>query len=84
MLEEVIQALDPLPGQTIVDGTLGGGGHTRALSDRVGKGGLILALDRDPTARRRPNAIWPAGASSWWPRISASFPRCYRSWKSPP
>ena len=50
MLEEVIQALDPLPGQTIVDGTLGGGGHTRALSDRVGAAGLILALDRDPAA----------------------------------
>jgi 16S rRNA (cytosine1402-N4)-methyltransferase len=50
MLEEVIQALDPLPGQTIVDGTLGGGGHTRALSDRVGPSGLVLALDRDPAA----------------------------------
>jgi 16S rRNA (cytosine1402-N4)-methyltransferase len=50
MLEEVIQALDPLPGQTIVDGTLGGGGHTRALSDRVGASGLVLALDRDAAA----------------------------------
>ena len=50
MLDEVIQALDPLPGQTIVDGTLGGGGHTRALADRVGPSGLVLALDRDPAA----------------------------------
>ena len=50
MLQEVIQALDPLPGQTIVDGTLGGGGHTRALSERVGPGGMIIALDRDPAA----------------------------------
>ena len=29
---------------------LGGGGHTRALADAVGKTGLVLALDRDPAA----------------------------------
>ena len=50
MLDEVIHGLDPLPGQTIVDGTLGGGGHTRALAERVGPTGLVLALDRDPAA----------------------------------
>jgi 16S rRNA (cytosine1402-N4)-methyltransferase len=33
-----------------VDGTLGGGGHTRALAERVGPGGLVIALDRDPAA----------------------------------
>jgi 16S rRNA (cytosine1402-N4)-methyltransferase len=51
MAEEVIHWLDPRPGGTFVDGTLGGGGHTLALSDRVGPGGLVLALDRDPAAR---------------------------------
>jgi 16S rRNA (cytosine1402-N4)-methyltransferase len=51
MLDEVLEWLDPQPGQTFVDGTLGGGGHTAALAERVGPSGLILAFDRDPAAR---------------------------------
>jgi 16S rRNA (cytosine1402-N4)-methyltransferase len=50
MLDAVIQWLDPRPGSVIVDGTLGGGGHTQALLDRVGANGLVIALDRDPDA----------------------------------
>ncbi|MGD9723432.1 MAG: 16S rRNA (cytosine(1402)-N(4))-methyltransferase RsmH [Pirellulales bacterium] len=50
MLEEVLAWLDPQPGQTFVDGTLGGGGHTEALARRVGPSGLVIALDRDPQA----------------------------------
>jgi 16S rRNA (cytosine1402-N4)-methyltransferase len=34
----------------MVDGTLGGGGHTRALLERVGANGLVIAIDRDPEA----------------------------------
>jgi len=51
MLDEVIEWLAPAPGQVIVDGTLGAGGHTRALAARVEPGGTILAFDRDPAAR---------------------------------
>jgi 16S rRNA (cytosine1402-N4)-methyltransferase len=47
---EVMQWLDPQPGQILVDGTVGGGGHTRLLAERVGAGGLIVGLDRDPAA----------------------------------
>lgn len=47
---EVLQWLDPQPGATLVDGTLGGGGHTRLLAERVGPQGLVIALDRDPRA----------------------------------
>ena len=50
MLDEVIHWLDPCPGQIIVDGTLGGGGHTRALAERVAPSGFVLAMDRDPAA----------------------------------
>ena len=50
MLHEVAEWLSPEPGQTLVDGTLGGGGHTRVLADGVGAEGLIIALDRDPAA----------------------------------
>jgi 16S rRNA (cytosine1402-N4)-methyltransferase len=53
---EVLQWLDPQPGQVVVDGTLGGGGHTRLLAGRVAEAGaspqrgFVLALDRDPAA----------------------------------
>ena len=50
MLDEVIQHLDPSPGQIVVDGTLGGGGHARALADRVGPTGQVIALELDPAA----------------------------------
>lgn len=53
LLTEVLQALAPQPGSILVDGTLGGGGHTRALAELVAPGGWIIALDRDPLAVAR-------------------------------
>jgi 16S rRNA (cytosine1402-N4)-methyltransferase len=50
MLDPVVQWLMPRAGQTFVDGTLGGGGHTRRLAAAVGERGLVIALDRDPAA----------------------------------
>jgi 16S rRNA (cytosine1402-N4)-methyltransferase len=50
MLAEVLEGLAPQLGGVFVDGTLGGGGHTRALAGRVGPSGTIIALDRDPAA----------------------------------
>jgi 16S rRNA (cytosine1402-N4)-methyltransferase len=37
----------------VIDGTLGGGGHTRLLAGAVGPGGLVIAIDRDPVAIER-------------------------------
>jgi 16S rRNA (cytosine1402-N4)-methyltransferase len=53
LLAEVLQALDPQPGQQLVDGTAGGGGHLRALAERVGPDGWVLGIDRDPVAIER-------------------------------
>lgn len=53
MLDEVLEWLRPAPGKILVDGTLGGGGHTRVLAERVEPGGYVLALDRDPAALDR-------------------------------
>ena len=47
---EVLEYLQPRPGQIVVDGTLGGGGHARSLAERVAPDGFVLALDRDPRA----------------------------------
>jgi 16S rRNA (cytosine1402-N4)-methyltransferase len=46
---EVLHYLDPRPGQTIVDLTVGGGSHTRLLAQRVVPGGRVIGLDQDPS-----------------------------------
>jgi 16S rRNA (cytosine1402-N4)-methyltransferase len=48
--KEIIEWLQPRDGAVIVDGTLGGGGHTRLLAEQVAPSGRIIALDRDPAA----------------------------------
>ncbi len=53
LLEEVVQWLAPRQQGILVDGTLGGGGHSRALAGQVGHDGLVIALDRDPAAVAR-------------------------------
>ncbi len=50
LLAAVMRELEPKPGMVIVDGTLGGGGHSRALAERIAPSGLVIALDRDPAA----------------------------------
>lgn len=47
MEQEVVEALAPGPGKLVLDGTLGGGGHTRRL---LACGTNVLALDQDPEA----------------------------------
>ncbi|UPA23396.1 16S rRNA (cytosine(1402)-N(4))-methyltransferase RsmH [Shinella oryzae] len=47
LLSEVIQALAPKPGQTILDGTFGAGGYTSAI---LAEGANVIGLDRDPNA----------------------------------
>ena len=50
MLDEILTALDPQPGQHLVDGTAGGGGHLSHLAERVAPDGWVLGIDRDPKA----------------------------------
>ena len=47
---EALSFLALRPGDRVVDGTLGGGGHTRLLAEAVGPTGLVIAIDRDPAA----------------------------------
>jgi 16S rRNA (cytosine1402-N4)-methyltransferase len=47
---ELIEALDPRPGQVAVDCTLGAAGHARLVAGRLGPAGLLIGIDRDPLA----------------------------------
>jgi 16S rRNA (cytosine1402-N4)-methyltransferase len=48
LLDEVIAAIGPTPGELIVDGTFGAGGYSRAFLDR---GARVIAFDRDPSVK---------------------------------
>ncbi len=59
LLAEAVAALQPRPGGrcTYLDGTFGGGGHTRALLEASAPDGIVLALDADPAAIDRACAL---------------------------
>src|SRR5665213_2942477 len=50
---ELIDLLDPRPGQTAIDCTFGGGGHAELIAERLGPDGTFIAIDRDPLAEER-------------------------------
>ena len=50
MLKEVLEYLQPRPGQKFIDGTLGGAGYTLALATAAGQSGKVIAIDQDESA----------------------------------
>jgi 16S rRNA (cytosine1402-N4)-methyltransferase len=50
---ELIDVLDPRPGETAIDCTLGGAGHARLIAERLGPAGTLIGVDRDPVAEER-------------------------------
>jgi 16S rRNA (cytosine1402-N4)-methyltransferase len=50
---ELIDLGDPGPGDQVVDCTFGAGGHARLVADRIGAGGTLVCVDRDPAAEER-------------------------------
>ncbi len=50
LLPEAVAALSIKPEGLYVDGTFGRGGHSRAILEKLGTAGRLIALDRDPTA----------------------------------
>ncbi|MEA2393322.1 MAG: rRNA (cytosine1402-N4)-methyltransferase [Solirubrobacteraceae bacterium] len=54
---ELVDLLDPRPGEIAVDCTFGGGGHARLVAERLGPEGELIAIDRDPDAEDRFDAL---------------------------
>ena len=47
MINEVILALDIKPDGIYIDGTLGKGGHSKLIMEKLSKNGLLIGMDRD-------------------------------------
>lgn len=47
LFKESIDLLSLVPGLTVVDGTLGGGGHAREILKRISPNGILIGLDQD-------------------------------------
>jgi 16S rRNA (cytosine1402-N4)-methyltransferase len=67
LLESVLDILNPQPGQTFADCTLGLGGHSAALLERLGPGGRLISIDFDlaniDRARTRLEGVTANGAT---------------------
>lgn len=50
LLSEVLASLDPKPGENLIDGTIGGGGHSKAILEKTGPNGKLLGIDLDAEA----------------------------------
>ncbi len=55
-VQEILQILEPHPGQVVLDATLGYGGHTRELLERIIPGGCLWGIDVDPLEIKRTEA----------------------------
>lgn len=67
LTEAVVRWLDPHPEAALFDGTLGGGGHSRALLTAAGGRGRLIAVDRDPGAWER------SGLATAFPEAEVRF-----------
>lgn len=50
LLAETVRFLAPQPGETVLDATLGGGGHSAEIAPKLAPGGTLIGLDRDAEA----------------------------------
>jgi 16S rRNA (cytosine1402-N4)-methyltransferase len=56
-MDEVLEALAIAPADVVVDGTLGGAGHFKELSARLGADGVIVGIDADAEAVERAREV---------------------------
>jgi 16S rRNA (cytosine1402-N4)-methyltransferase len=58
LLKEAVESLNLSPEDTVIDATAGAGGHSRAILEKLGEEGTLLALDADAAAIRPLSEAW--------------------------
>ncbi|GAC1322823.1 MAG: 16S rRNA (cytosine(1402)-N(4))-methyltransferase RsmH [Isosphaeraceae bacterium] len=48
LIDEVLDALALFEGAIVIDGTVGAGGHAKAIAEKIGPSGKVVGFDRDP------------------------------------
>jgi len=65
LMRQVLDALQPRPGKTIVDCTVGLGGHAAELLGRITPGGRLIGIDLDPKNLEMAREVLPPDAGSF-------------------
>ena len=73
LADEVLAALAPRPGETVIDCTFGAGGHSGLLAERLHGQGKLIAIDRDPTRRRRSSSACSRASAVKMRLLSGEF-----------
>ena len=76
MLEEVLSFFKPFSGMTFLDGTIGEGGHSEAIVEKIIPGGTLIGIDRDSSNLARASERLKSYAS-----MVKLFPGSYGSMK---
>ena len=71
LLDEVLAALSPLEGATVIDGTFGAGGYSRAIL--AAGAARVVGIDRDPSALAAARAAMHPGADPRLELIEGTF-----------
>ena len=83
LLTEILEFLQLKPGQTVVDGTLGGAGHASRLLEQVQPGGHLIGLDRDHRAIDRAEENLDPEATTLVQRNYADLPEILEALQIP-
>ncbi len=83
LLTEILEFLQLKPGQTVVDGTLGGAGHASQLLEQVQPGGHLIGLDRDHRAIDRAEETLDPEATTLVQRNYADLPEILEALQIP-
>lgn len=73
LLKEVLAYLNPQPGFVIVDGTVGGGGHSKEILHRILPGGKLIAFDQDQEALKAARKVLEPFGNEHFQLIHSNF-----------
>lgn len=77
-----MEILNPEPGQKFIDCTLGGGGYSQAILERIGDQGQVLAVDLDGLAIANAQANFKTEIKNIYPRMGKKLILAHENFKN--